>query len=390
MTPDGIQQKDVDDIQAKARILITGQLSTAFKEMENFIDEYKAATRPKLAVTSLPNGDALYRQYVRFHTTTNMTPEEIHQLGKVEVARIEKEMTKIIHQLGYDMSVSEFSTMIRNDAKFYYDNPEDLLQEIRRLVHDIIAPRLSRIFTAVPKTQLRVVPDPSPEGTLAFLQAASLDGSRPGLYKVNTQLCDSMPKYDLVTLSLHEGIPGHHLQFAYLLESPTMPLFRKVFEDRNYQQAPSRFPFYTAFLEGWALYAEKLGFDMNLFDDPYDRYGHYSNEMYRACRLVVDTGLHCFGWTQEEAVAYMMRYTALGAANIENEVVRYIALPGQALAYKIGQLKISELREKANSALGENFSLKEFHDVVLNAAGPLDFLEDEVTAWIQSHAKGRE
>ncbi|XP_063841257.1 uncharacterized protein LOC135089534 isoform X5 [Scylla paramamosain] len=346
--PDGMLPDDVADIQTCARTLITGRLSEGFKELRNFTENYKIATRSNPAINSLPNGDALYRQLVRFHTTTNMTPEEIHQVGKSEVARIEKEMAKIICELGYDMTVCDFSSFIRNDRKFYFNNPKDLLLEIQRLIHEVIAPRLPDIFTAVPKTELR-------------------------------------PKYDLLTLSLHEGNPGHHLHSAYLLESPNMPLFRKIFEDRNYQQAPSRFPFYTAFMEGWALYAESLGFDMNLFEDPFDRYGHFSNEMYRACRLVVDTGLHCFGWTREEAVTYMTYHTALALENIENEVNRYIALPGQALAYKIGQLKIKQLRQKATSSLGKNFSLKEFHDVVLTNSGPLDLLDDEVNAWIEAY-----
>ncbi|KAK8386373.1 hypothetical protein O3P69_010798 [Scylla paramamosain] len=383
--PDGMLPDDVADIQTCARTLITGRLSEGFKELRNFTENYKIATRSNPAINSLPNGDALYRQLVRFHTTTNMTPEEIHQVGKSEVARIEKEMAKIICELGYDMTVCDFSSFIRNDRKFYFNNPKDLLLEIQRLIHEVIAPRLPDIFTAVPKTELRVVADPSPDRTLAFYQPAAIDGSRPGLYKVNTQLCNAQPKYDLLTLSLHEGNPGHHLHSAYLLESPNMPLFRKIFEDRNYQQAPSRFPFYTAFMEGWALYAESLGFDMNLFEDPFDRYGHFSNEMYRACRLVVDTGLHCFGWTREEAVTYMTYHTALALENIENEVNRYIALPGQALAYKIGQLKIKQLRQKATSSLGKNFSLKEFHDVVLTNSGPLDLLDDEVNAWIEAY-----
>lgn len=382
--PDSVLPDDVADIQTRAKILITGQLSESFKELRNFTENYKISTRSSPAISSLPNGDGVYRQLVRFHTTTNMNPEEIHRLGKSEVARIEKEMEKIISELGYDMTVSDFSSFIRSDEKFYFSNPEDLVLEIKRLIHEVIAPRLPDIFTAVPKTELRVVADPSPNGTLAFYQPVPIDGSRPGLYKVNTQLFTAQPKYDLLTLSLHEGNPGHHLHSAYLLESPNMPLFRKVIEDRNYPQAPSRFPLYTAFMEGWALYAESLGFDMNLFQDPFDRYGHFSNEIYRACRLVVDTGLHCFGWTREEAVTYMAHHTALALENIENEVTRYITLPGQALAYKIGQLKIQELRQNAASSLGKNFSLKEFHDVVLSASGPLDLLEDEVNAWIEA------
>ncbi|CAL4067216.1 unnamed protein product, partial [Meganyctiphanes norvegica] len=195
------------------------------------------------------------------------------------------------------------------------------------------------------------------------------------------------PKYEMMTLSLHEGNPGHHLQASHSIESPNMPFFRRVIEDRNGCIAPSRFPMNTAFTEGWGLYAESLGFDMELYSDPYDRYGHYSDAIFRACRLVVDTGIHAFHWTRQEAIDYMFQHTALSLSLVENEIDRYITWPGQALAYKTGQLKFQELREKAAFALGAQFDLKDFHDIVLDSVGPLTIVEDVINDWISNYRR---
>ncbi|XP_042863033.1 uncharacterized protein LOC122247652 [Penaeus japonicus] len=379
--PDGFTEEQIQSLQKRARTLITTIISPAFETLKNYVNnEY--VTRPEIAVTSLPDGVQRYNQLLRFHTSTNLGVTDIHQLGLDEVTRIEGEMAKVIEELGYDMSVPEFSAMIRNDSSFYLNDPEEMMAYFERLSYEVIPPELSRIFINLPETELKLEAKPSPDGTAAFYLTGSYDGSRPGVFYVNTYFYDKQPTYEIMTLSLHEGNPGHHLQGSHSLESPNMPFFRRVMEDRNYYQAPSRFPMNTGFLEGWGLYSESLGFDMGLFSDPYDRYGHYSFEIFRACRLVVDTGIHALGWTRQEAVDFMTQHSALSINNIENEVDRYITQPGQAVAYKIGQLTMSNLKAKAAAELGEAFDVRKFHDLVLESSGPLVLVEEEVNAWI--------
>nr|XP_045589455.1 uncharacterized protein LOC123751404 [Procambarus clarkii] len=381
--PDNITQDQISDFQNRARTIIVDQVSPAFQQLSDYVNN-DYVTRPDIGVTSLPNGEAFYSQLIRFHTTTSMTAAEIYQLGLDEVTRIEALMAEIVAELGYNMTVAEFSEMIRNDPEFFYDNPDDLMNDFDDLVHNVITPKLPEVFMNIPKAELIVQADPSPSGAGAYYLSGSYDGSRPGKFYVNTYYYDAQAKYEMLTLSMHEGNPGHHLQGSHSIESPDIPYFRRVTEDRDYWQAPSRFPLYTGFIEGWGLYAETLGFNLDLYGDPYDRYGHYSDEIFRACRLVVDTGMHTFGWTRQEAVDYMLLHTALAQADIENEIDRYISWPGQALAYKVGERKLTELREKAASQLGDVFDIKKFHDVVLDSVGPLALVEEEVDAWIEA------
>ncbi|XP_037779862.1 uncharacterized protein LOC119576313 [Penaeus monodon] len=381
--PDSFTQEEITALQDQARQLILDEISPAFKVLQDYVqNEY--TTRPEIAVTSLPDGEDRYAQLLRFHTSTSLTAIEIHQLGLDEVTRIEGEMAKIVEELGYDMTVPEFSAMIRNDSRFYYDNADDLLAGFQDLAYNVIPPKIPELFTNIPTSELQVVADPSPDGVGAYYLAGAYDGSRPGIFYVNTYHYDAQPKYEMMTLSLHEGNPGHHLQGSHSIESINMPFFRRAMEDRNYFQAPSRFPMNTAFTEGWGLYSESLGFDLDLFGDPYDRYGHYSDEIFRACRLVVDTGMHDgrLGWTRQEAVNFMFNHTAMALVDVENEIDRYITWPGQAVSYKVGQLKISDLKAKASSELGGAFDVKKFHDIVLESVGPLDVVEEEINAWI--------
>ncbi|XP_037803115.1 uncharacterized protein LOC119597599 [Penaeus monodon] len=381
--PDGFTEEQIQSLQERARNVITSEISPAFETLKNYVNnEY--VTRPDIAITSLSDGVQRYNQLLRFHTSTNLGVSDIHQLGLDEVTRIEGEMAKVVEELGYDMTVPEFSAMIRNDSKFYLSDPDEMMVYFEHLSYELIPPELSKVFINLPETELKLVARPSPDGTTAFYMTGSYDGSRPGIFYVNTYFYDKQPTYEILTLSLHEGNPGHHLQGSHSLESPSMPFFRRVMEDRNYYQAPSRFPMNTGFLEGWGLYSESLGFDLGLFGDPYDRYGHYSFEIFRACRLVVDTGMHALGWTRQEAVDFMTQHSALSLKNIENEVDRYITQPGQAVAYKVGQLTISNLRARAAAELGEAFDVRKFHDLVLDSAGPLVFVEEEVDAWIAS------
>ncbi|XP_071518934.1 uncharacterized protein [Panulirus ornatus] len=343
--PSNVTEDEIIDFQARARTSIVEQISPAFERLRDYVaNDY--VTRPNIGITSVPGGVARYDQLIRFHTSTSMSAVDIHMKGLEEVGRIESEMAKIVAELGYNMSVPDFSAMIRNDSQFFYDDPDHLMRGFEELVYNVIPPRLHEVFINIPKAELKA-------------------------------------KYEMVTLSLHEGNPGHHLQGSHGIESVNIPYFRRVDEDRNYCHAPSRFPMNTAFIEGWGLYAETLGFDMELFGDPYDRYGHYSDEIFRACRLVVDTGMHSLGWSRQSAVDFMFRHTALPLVEVENEIDRYISWPGQALAYKVGQLKLAELREEASSQLGDYFDVRKFHDVVLESVGPLELVEDEVRLWVE-------
>lgn len=377
-----VTPEEADVLRATAGDIILNNISPAFASLQSYVEE-TYVTRADIAITSIPTGPEMYEQLLRFHTSTNdLTAEDIHEIGLNEVIRIEGEMAKIVSELGYNMTVPEFSAMIKNDSQFFYDSPEELMAGFEDIVYNRIQPNLPLAFINIPKAELVLVENPSADGPPAFYTAASFDGSRPGVFFVNTELYASQPQYDMMTLSLHEGNPGHHLQGSHSLESPNIPFFRRAMEDRNYGISPSRFPMNTAFIEGWGLYSEAIGFDMDMYENLYERYGHYSYEAWRAVRLVIDTGMHALGWTREEAIEYMMEHTALSDQVVKNEVDRYITWPGQALAYKVGMLKFVELRQRAIDQLGDSFDLRNFHDVLLDSVGPLDIVEEEINTWI--------
>ncbi|KAB7497565.1 hypothetical protein Anas_03160 [Armadillidium nasatum] len=312
--PDSFTDEDIEHFQILAQTAINEYVTPSYEDLLNYVmNEY--VTRDDIAVTTIKNGEEFYNSAIWFHTSTNLTAEEIQQIGFEEVARIQREMEQIVNELGYNMSTQEFSEMIRNDPQNYYNNSDDLLAGFENIVYDVIPPHLPEIFENIPVSL--VVANPSPDSTSAYYISGSYDGSRPGVFYVSTYDPSSQPKYEMLTLSLHEGEPGHHLQLSHAIESPDFPYFRRVTEDRNYGFSPSRFPLYTYYCEGWALYAEGLGFDMNLYTDLLDRYGHYSEEIFRACRLVVDTGMHAFGWTREQSIEYMINNTASTRENIE-------------------------------------------------------------------------
>jgi uncharacterized protein (DUF885 family) len=327
----------------------------------------------------LPNGAELYAYFVRHYTTTNETPEQVHEIGLKEVARINSEMQQVMQQTGFKGSRQEFFKFLRTDPQFFYKTPEELF-EAYKAIAKTVDPNLVKIFRTLPRQPYGVEAIPTTfaaDTTTAYYRAGAPDGSRAGTYFVNLYKPDTRPKWEMMALTLHESVPGHHLQIARAQEMGEMPKFR-------------RFAGYTAFVEGWGLYAESLGDDMGLYDDPYSKFGQLTYEMWRAVRLVVDTGIHAKHWTREQAIQYFMENAPKHELDITNEIDRYIAWPGQALAYKTGELKIKELRERARHELGDKFDIKEFHDVVLGSGSlPLDILERNVTNWIadkRSHA----
>jgi uncharacterized protein (DUF885 family) len=305
-------------------------------------------------------------------TTLDLSPEQVHATGQAEVERIRREMDAVIQGVGFHGDLASFLEHLRSEPRFYATSPEQLLKEVTFVLKKVDG-ELPKLFKTLPRTPygIRTVPSYlAPKTTTAYYQQPAGDGSQAGFYFVNTYNLKSRPLYEIEALSLHEAVPGHHLQIALQQELVGLPQFR-------------RFAGVTAFVEGWGLYAERLGREIGCYQDPYSDFGRLTYEMWRACRLVVDTGMHYFGWSREQAIQFMARNTALSMHNITAEVDRYISWPGQALAYKTGELKIRELRSLAENELKQRFDIREFHDAVLGAgAVPLTVLEDNVRQYI--------
>ena len=375
------------DLDEAARTRLTqeyratiAQTLAAYQRLLDFMkDEYLPKARTSVAWSALPDGRQWYAFLVKLYTTTSMDPDAIHELGLKEVARIESEMDAVRQQVGFDGDLKAFFRYLKEDPRFYFQNEADLLTGYRELKTRINA-LLPRMFADFPEAdyEIRAVePFRAQSAAGAFYERAAADGSRPGIFYVNTFDLKGQPKYGMETLSLHEAAPGHHFQLSIQQELTDLPRFR-------------RFDFYTAYTEGWALYCESIGKELGLFTDAYQYYGRLNDEMLRAMRLVVDTGLHAKGWSREQAIRYMLEHSTLAESDAVSEVERYIAFPGQALGYKIGQLRISAMRAKAQAALGPKFDVKTFHSVVLrDGSVPIDVLEAKVDRWIEQEKGAR-
>ncbi len=371
--PAHIPAPAAERLRAGAEEAIRTSVQPGYAALLAFLqDEYLPAAREGIAARDLPDGEAYYRLCIRHFTSLDLAPEEIHKTGLAEVARIRAEMQTVIGQVGFTGDFKAFVTFLRTDPRFYTTSASTLLEKTA-LVLKRMDGELPTLFKTLPRLPygIRAIPEfTAPGSTAAYYQPGAGDGSRAGYYYVNTYDLKSRPAYEIEALSLHEAVPGHHLQIA-LQQELDLPNFR-------------RFNGFTSFVEGWALYAERLGLETGFYTDPYSNFGRLSYEMWRACRLVVDTGIHALGWTRQQAIEYMAENTSLTLLNISNEVDRYIAWPGQALAYKIGEIKIRQLRAQAEQELGEHFDRREFHHVLLTSgAVPLDLLEQMVANWVE-------
>lgn len=375
--PASIDEQTFAAMREEAKAKIRDKVIPAFREFESFYNvDYQPQCRAEVGTSSMPGGAAYYAHRVRRFTTLDVTPEAVHQIGLQEVARIRAEMEEIAAGEGFD-SLAAFQTHLRTDPKFYPKTREERLEKAAWIAKTMDG-QLVNLFTRLPRMpyDIREIPlDIAEKTTTAYYSRPSGDGSRSGTYWVNTTKLDTRPLYELEALTLHEAVPGHHLQIA-LAQELDLPNFR-------------RYGGFTAFVEGWGLYAESLGKDVGFYQTPYTDFGRLSYEMWRACRLVVDTGMHSKGWSRQRAIDFMLDNSGLSRNNVTTEVDRYITWPGQALAYKMGELKIQELRQRAEDRLGEDFDLRLYNDAVLSAgAVPLSVLEERIDAWIAEQLEG--
>ena len=372
--PDDIPAAERERITAGYRAMIEGELMPAYRELRAFVaDEYMPATRDSSGMAALPNGEAWYAYNARSSTTTDLTPAQIHQIGLDEVERIHGLIqTEVMDKVGFEGSLQEFFEFMKTDPRFQFESEAALLEHYRGLEAKVNA-GVPALFSLTPKADFEIRPvEPFRAQSAAggSYMRPSEDGTRPGVFYVNTYDLPTRQTWDAEDLFLHEAIPGHHFQIALQQELTGLPMFR-------------RFGGETAFTEGWGLYAESLGKELGVYTDPYNYFGYLQNELWRAIRLVVDTGLHSKGWTREQVIAYMLENSATAETPAISETERYMAIPGQALAYKIGELKIQALRDRAEAELGENFDIRAFHaEVLKDGSVPLEILERKIERWI--------
>ena len=372
--PDSIPAAQQASLRQQAEAVYIAEIKPAYQRLLSFLeDKYLPGARSDIALSSLPDGEAWYAHNVRARTTTDLTPQQIHDIGLSEVKRIRGEMEAVMREVEFDGDLAAFFEFLRTDPRFYHTDPDDLIAEYRAIAKKA-DPEMVKLFGKLPRLPYGVVKVPAyaeKSQTTAYYQPGSLESGRPGNFFANTYALDTRPRWEMEALTLHEAVPGHHHQIALQQELDDLPWFRRYGWG------------YTAFVEGWGLYSESLGYDMGFYTDPYSRFGALTYEMWRAIRLVVDTGMHALGWSRQEAIDFFKQNAGKTENDIVVEVDRYIVWPGQALAYKIGQLKILELRQGAEAELGDAFDIRGFHDTVLGAgAMPLDLLEQRVKDWV--------
>ncbi len=379
--PDSFDAATKDRLTAAAKTAIQTVAVPAFQRLDKFFREvYLPASRDTVGVYDTPDGELYYKNRMKYYTTIdNPDAARIHNIGLEEVKRIRAEMEKTLEGINFLGTLDQFLSFIRNDPRFYYKTPEELFAAYEKTARGI-EPQLPKLFGKLPKTGFGIRPIPAasaPTTTTAYYQPPSLDGTRPGNYYVNLYKPETRPIWEIEALTAHESVPGHHLQIALSYELTGLPEFRRNAD-------------YTAFIEGWALYAESLGYELGLYKDDFSKIGQLNYDMWRAVRLVVDTGMHQFKWTRDQAIYYFQQNTGKSRLDIENEVDRYISWPGQALAYKLGQLRIQALRAEAEKALGDRFDIRAFHDQLLGMGPlPLSVLDVEMRAWIAAQSARR-
>jgi len=371
--PEVVPEPDREALRIEGRRRIANDVFPAYLKLyAYFTRDYLPVAKKEIGAWSLPDGEAYYAYAIRLHTTTNKTAKEIHDTGLAEVSRIRRQMEDLIRKVKFKGSFDDFVKFLRTDQRFYYKTADDLLEGYRDICKRV-DPELIRLFGTLPRMPYGVIPTPefeAPTSTTAYYRAGSLEAPRPGYFVANTYKLATRPKYEMEALAIHEAVPGHHLQISLAQELTGLPQFR-------------RHGGITAFAEGWGLYAESLGEEMGFYTDPYSKFGQLTYEMWRAVRLVVDTGMHAYKWERQRAIDFMKANTAKTEHDISVEIDRYIVWPGQALAYKTGELKIKELRARARKELGERFDIRKFHDAVLLAGAlPLDVLEKRIEGWI--------
>jgi uncharacterized protein (DUF885 family) len=372
--PKRLSESEKSELKQRAIKVISNTVIPEFRKLAEYFDHhYIPSTKKSLGAIDFPRGKDYYQHKITQYTTGNLTAIEIHQIGLSEVARIRKEMEQVIKDVKIKGDFPAFLKFLRESEQFYAKTPEELIKEASFIAKKMDG-QLPKFFTKLPRQPYAVEPVPdsiAPKYTTGRYVSAPLDSTRPGTYWVNTYALDKRPLYVLESLTLHEAVPGHHLQNALNQELENLPNFR-------------RYSYISAFGEGWALYCEKLGIEAGFYKDPYSQFGRLSYEMWRAARLVIDTGIHAFGWSRERSIQLLEENSALSTHNIRTEVDRYISWPGQALSYKLGELKIIELREKAEQRLGEKFDIRLFHDAILeNGSIPLDVLEKQMDQFIE-------
>ncbi|MCF6158921.1 MAG: DUF885 domain-containing protein [wastewater metagenome] len=378
--PNTISPSVQDQIRREAAKVFSREFIPAFQKLHDYlVRTYIPQTRQTIGLSELPHGKDWYRFNIYRYTTTGLSPEEIHEFGLREVKRIRQEMDKLIAQMNFDGSFSDFIRFLCNDAQFFFANKNDLLVAYRDIAKRA-DPELMRLFGKLPRLPYGIKPVPSykeKSQPAAYYEPGSYNTHRPGYFFVNTYNLKNRPKWEMEVLTMHEAVPGHHLQISLALELQDVPEFRKYSN-------------YTAFVEGWGLYAEDLGDEMGFYKDPYSKFGQLTFEMWRAVRLVVDTGIHAMDWSRQQAITFFQEHTTLADHDIIVEVDRYIAMPGQALSYKIGELKIKELRTYSEKALGDMFNIRAFHDVLLcNGSLPLEILEMNIKEWVEKQKHER-